>query len=155
MHVFAQAAAEVVSKPMMVLAVNGATLVVAAIQRERYALKDFWSLSHLPFDSHATSYMILFVKKTLDVFKMPSTRDCHKVVVALAVPVPLDASLVADCVICVSYVCPRLWRESYNIPHDSGSIQEYSLVVRPLYMVQRSAVVCVVRAIIKVVRAVH
>lgn len=58
--------------------VHGATLVVAAIQRARYALKLLWSTSHIPFRSHAASNMIRSsVKKALDPPRRPSTRFRH------------------------------------------------------------------------------
>jgi hypothetical protein len=58
--------------------VQGATFVVAAIQRAKYALKLRWSTSHLPFRSHTASKMTsLSVKKTFDLSRRPSTRARH------------------------------------------------------------------------------
>lgn len=57
-HCFAAPCADALSLGMMVFAVKGAICVVAAIQRERNALKDGWSLLQLPCGSHATSCMM-------------------------------------------------------------------------------------------------
>ena len=75
------ATALVFSNDMIVECVLGTNCAVAAIQRERWALKDSWSLSQVPcglavdtLSSQADSVMTSSLKKMAVPFKRPLTR---------------------------------------------------------------------------------
>lgn len=77
MHVLTAAVADVDIRFMMVSLVNGASCVVAAIQRVKYPLNERWSTLHFPFSQG--SYKTPSLKKSSEAFIMPLTRSCHNV----------------------------------------------------------------------------
>ena len=69
--------AEALSKGSIWSRVHGATMAVYPSQRARYALKERWSLSHLPLFSHATSLITPSLKKTSTPLIMPWSLSFH------------------------------------------------------------------------------
>lgn len=111
---------------------KGATLVDAAIQRERYALKDRWSTLQVLLSSQATSFMMPSrVKKRDEVFTRPSRRVRH-----LSDCVCLREKLACVLTFLGNPITRKLGgKVTYHIPHDRRSIHMNADIVRPLKVV--------------------
>lgn len=116
---------------MMVLWVKGANSAVAASQRVKYALKDFWSVLHLL--ASQGSYMMPLSKKTVEAFKRPVTRSCQR-----ALPFVFALSVRRN---------DGKGMGKYVVIHCGTSKQEDASVVGPGVVVFGSAVVSVLGSV--------